>query len=504
MLKTVFLKAFSLIWLLNFGLIYGSERLSVEAQKQIERGIDKTYRMDFQNAISCFDSTIKDFPERPEGYFFKSANYFWQTSVNLKDEDRIEKFRINTELTIEKAEELEETKDLKFFLGASYGNLGRYHALKANWIRAYWYGKKGKNYLEELVEMDSTYYDAYLGLGIFHYYADILPSFVKVLSGILGVKGDRERGLYELKLAAEKGTYSRVEAIYILTDLYVDLEGEYTKAEQLCHQIQKEFPQNYGFLYNLGKAYQFRGEANKAIAVYSEMISRIDTTLAPEIYIVGYYQKAETYASIDEYENAIKAYETLRNFPYSQGTWQGLWGKLRLGEAYEILGQREKAVEIYKQVEDSDKFEKPRKEAKRRIKNPMSELEILSLRTTNLEQGEKHQKVVKLSEEYFSKNPKIGKDQEELFGEVHYRLGKSYTAIENYGKAKTTFEKVLKFDKVSSARKGWAYFFLGKVNYILGNDSLAKENFQKSLKEDTTEWLLVREIEKIYPNFFKG
>lgn len=502
MLKTAFLKAFSLIWLLNLGLIYGGERLSVEAQKQIERGINKTYRMDFQNAISCFDSTIKSYPERPEGYFFKSANYFWQTSVNLKDEYRIEKFRINTELTIEKAKELKETKDLKFFLGASYGNLGRYHALKGNWVRAFWYGKKGKIYLEDLVEMDSTYYDAYLGIGIFHYYADILPSFIKVLSGILGVHGDRERGLYELKLAAEKGNYSRVEANYILTDIYVDLEGEYTKAEQLCLQIQKEFPQNYGFLYNLGKSYQFRGEANKAIAVYSEMIARIDTVLAPEIYIAAYYQKAETYTSIDDYENAIEAYETLLNFSYANGTWQGLWGKLHLGEAYEILVKREKAVEIYKQVEKSDKFEKPHEEAKMRIKNPMSDLDILSLRITNLEQGDKHLKVVELSENYFSKNPKIEKAQEEVLGEVYYRVGKSYTAIESYDKAKAAFEKVLELNEVSSARKGWVYFFLGKVNFILGEDELAKENFQQSLKEDTTKWLLVREIKKIYPNFF--
>ena len=64
---------------------------------------------------------------------------------------------------------------------------------------------RGKNYLEDVVEKDPTYYDAYLGLGIYHYLADILPKFVKILSFVLGVEGDRDKGIVELNIAAEKG-----------------------------------------------------------------------------------------------------------------------------------------------------------------------------------------------------------------------------------------------------------------------------------------------------------
>ena len=63
-------------------------------------------------------------------------------------------------------------------------------------------------------------YDAYLGLGIYNYLADVLPKFVKVLSFILGINGDKELGLKQIRLAHEKGVFTKTEALFFLGAIY--------------------------------------------------------------------------------------------------------------------------------------------------------------------------------------------------------------------------------------------------------------------------------------------
>ena len=97
---------------------------------------------------------------------------------------------------------------------------------QSNWLRAYWYGKDGINYLKKVVAVDPNYYDAYFGLGLYHYYADVIPQFVKMVTAILGIEGDRERGLKELRLAAENGKYSKAQAMLILGNIYLYTEKQ--------------------------------------------------------------------------------------------------------------------------------------------------------------------------------------------------------------------------------------------------------------------------------------
>jgi tetratricopeptide (TPR) repeat protein len=162
-------------------------------------GIDLGTNLHYKESYEVFQKLIELEPDNPRGYFLRSAIYFWMFSEDMKNEEVGNKFRDLSYEAVEiaeaKLEENENDIEAKFFLGGAYGSLGRYYAMTKSFLNAYWYGKKGKNHLEEVVEMDSTYYDAYLGLGIYHYLADILPRFVKILSFIFGMEGDKEQGI---------------------------------------------------------------------------------------------------------------------------------------------------------------------------------------------------------------------------------------------------------------------------------------------------------------------
>ena len=194
-------------------------------------------------------------------------------SEDMKNEEVGEKFRDLSFEAVEIAEaRLEKNEndiDAIFFLGGAYGSLGRYYAMTKSFLNAYWYGKKGKNYLEDVVETDSTYYDAYLGLGIYHYLADVLPKFVKILSFILGIEGDKEQGIQEIKIASEKGLYTKTEAMFFLGALYTYREAKYEQAIEIFDKLLEKYPQNPGALLSLGRCYSRMGQCELAEASFN-------------------------------------------------------------------------------------------------------------------------------------------------------------------------------------------------------------------------------------------
>ena len=96
-------------------------------------------------------------------------------------------------------------KDALFCLGTTHIYLAAYYGWDAHWWKAYRYGAQGIDYLEQLIRRDPDYYDAYLGLGLYHYYTDILPRFAKAATFLLGLDRDNERGLPGLRPAGDKG-----------------------------------------------------------------------------------------------------------------------------------------------------------------------------------------------------------------------------------------------------------------------------------------------------------
>jgi len=120
--------------------------------------------------------------------------------------------------------------------------------------------------------LDSTYYDAYLGLGIYHYLADVLPRFVKILSFLLGVDGDKDVGIRELSIAAEKGIYTKTEAMFFLAAIYTYREREYAKAIDIFNQLLNKYPNNPGALLSLGRCYSNMGECDLAISAYEKIL----------------------------------------------------------------------------------------------------------------------------------------------------------------------------------------------------------------------------------------
>jgi hypothetical protein len=95
--------------------------------------------------------------------------------------------------------------------------------------------------------------DAYVALGAANYIIGCLPGYKRFLLWFGGVRGDRQRGMDQLQVAAEKGHYLRPYAQALLA-LAAEREGRFDLARTLFRDLSREFPANPVFASELALA----------------------------------------------------------------------------------------------------------------------------------------------------------------------------------------------------------------------------------------------------------
>ena len=76
--------------------------------------------------------------------------------------------------------------------------------------------------LERALALDPTLNDAYFGIGLYHYYADVAPAAARMLRWLLFLPGgDRVEGLREMLQARDHGELLSGEADYQLHFVYL-------------------------------------------------------------------------------------------------------------------------------------------------------------------------------------------------------------------------------------------------------------------------------------------
>ncbi len=183
----------------------------------------------FDQALAASDSLIAREPGNPLGYFLKGTvlqtiGEEFRNNMYSKDIDSL------LSLAIDMADDLHDkgktNPDWSFISGASYGYRALLRSFNGHWFKAFRDGLKCSSRLKHALELDSTYYDAYLGLGAYDYYKTVMANDFLWLPF---VSDRREIGMAEIRLAADSGylaTFNGRESflrIYLLEKRYNDL-----------------------------------------------------------------------------------------------------------------------------------------------------------------------------------------------------------------------------------------------------------------------------------------
>lgn len=220
--------------------------------KEALQGIEYTFKDEYDKALSLFDTLIQKYPDHPGPYFFKAATYQnWMGSYRINHfEDKLE---YCVSMVIEKGEEALKRNDdpwIYFYLGSAYGFRGYNRMTKHNWIGAYLDGRKGISNFKKALELDSTLYDVFLGLGSYHYWRTAKSKFIRIVA--FWIPDKRELGLRQIEFSIKYGRYCPDQASYVLVSSLVD-NKEYDRAYAVLEKaLSKREEPNISDLYYKG------------------------------------------------------------------------------------------------------------------------------------------------------------------------------------------------------------------------------------------------------------
>jgi tetratricopeptide (TPR) repeat protein len=216
-------------------------------------------------------------------------------------------------------------------------------------------------------------------MGIYDYFADIIPQEYPILKPIMLFfpKGDRLRGIEELKIASQKAYYANIEATYFLLQVYTNYEKEYRKALELSLWLYNKFPDNAVFHRYLGRSYVRLGMWVDVDRTFSEILNRAKNkqrgynriTEREALYYLGMYKMVSN--NLDEsLQNFYKCDELCRELDKGKNSGFMVMTNLKIGMIYDLQNKRELAIKQYNKVLDMDDFEKAHDLAENFIQTP--------------------------------------------------------------------------------------------------------------------------------------
>jgi tetratricopeptide (TPR) repeat protein len=303
-----------LFLLLFSGLLMTAFAGDSELQQLIDRGKEEIYHFRLDNALAIFRQLQNEYPQLPHGYFYESyitAIYYSQDRTNTALDSLLQR---TIRLAIEKGESYRKNggnqAEATYYLGVSHGVLGIYHVINSSYLKGYIHGRRGKNFLEETVKIDSTYYDAYLGLGLFHYYVDLLPGVIKFFAGILGFHGNREQGIKEILITARQGRHFKVEGDFTYAVIRYFLEGVYSNSLTTYERLYKMYPGNPALSLLIGYHYRRFGRIEQAEKYFNSVPESFIEKL-PQIIVMKYYNLGVCYYRLNDFAKAEEYFDRL-------------------------------------------------------------------------------------------------------------------------------------------------------------------------------------------------
>ena len=362
----------------------------------VREGYERFYNLDYDGAISRFDAVLKAHPQDPMafGYVLMATVFRELYQQDLLDttyyaHDNFLTSKRNVPVpsaTRQRIEWLTDTgmrlcddriranaNDKNAYFARGY--LRGMHAVfitlvDHSFVAAARQGYAARGDSEQVMKIDPDYADAKMGIGIQQFAVASLPRWVRMLVGIVGVGGNKERGLDLLREASAHGVITAVESRTVLS-LFLRHDGRYPEALVVQHALAAEYPHNYLFRLEEANLTKDDGNGPAAIVRYKEVLT--DTAKAgyfvePKLQL-AYFGLADTERGQNDIADAAQDYVRAAEQPNSTD-WLRKRAQLNAGEMFDLLHQRGRAVELYEMASAGGGDQSQADAARRLMKTP--------------------------------------------------------------------------------------------------------------------------------------
>jgi tetratricopeptide (TPR) repeat protein len=351
--------------------------------ERVQHSIDELYNFEFDKAESDISEVIRMRPDHPVGYFFRAMIQWERIISKFDDESQDEKLYKMLDVVVEICEKRldgnPEDVAAMFFKGGAVGFRGRLRANRGKWLGAANDGIVALPLVRKAYELEPNNYDVLLGIGIYNYYAAVIPGKYPIVKPVMIFfpSGDRKKGLEQLRQASLHAKYAQVEATYFLMQNYFTYEKNYTSALELARKLHEKYPNNSMFYRYLGRCLVITGYLGEANDIFIDILNRYTQQQ------LGYdmYDAREAYYYIGKFEFLAGRFDTaLKNFYTCDEISRKLdkeessgfmsLANLIIGMIYDAQGKRQYAIQQYKKVLAMKEYENSYQEAHKYIQQP--------------------------------------------------------------------------------------------------------------------------------------
>jgi len=274
--------------------------LDKDIQLELGGAVQNLYNFKFDRADKQFHSLKRRYPKHPMAYFLLGLSTWWKMVPNNATDTRYDKtFLAYLDTAQTRAETLYKADshnyEACFFLSAAYGMEARLHAERHNWRKATVASRRALVYFEKSQEANGLSSEFLFGAGLFNYYAVWIDEEYKWLRPVLFFfpKGDRARGLEQLRQVSKTAFYTANEAnFFLVTILNSDREKKASEAYALARQLATQFPDNSRFQLDYAKLAFKLGKFEESEAA---SLSVLHKYAAGQVGYEAYSGRAATY-----------------------------------------------------------------------------------------------------------------------------------------------------------------------------------------------------------------
>ncbi len=207
------------------------------------------------------------------------------------------------------------------------------------------YASRGDS--EQVLRIDPDYADAKMAMGIQQFAVASLPRILRIMIGITGVTGNKEKGLDLLREAAAHGIVTVVESRTALS-LFLRHDARYPEALAVQRGLAEQYPRDYLFRLEEANLTKDSGDGPAAIAAYRAVIA---DARKPNFFIdprlqMAYFGMADTQRGQNMIEEAAQNYLEAAAQPKCSD-WLRRRAQLNAGQMFDLLRQRDQAMKQY-------------------------------------------------------------------------------------------------------------------------------------------------------------
>jgi len=300
--------------LISCTTLYAAEcPFSARVDSLIRQGTRLNSFAQFDSAFATFQQVNRLLPQHPAGSFYLAATL--HSKMMHYETNRWESaFSEYRDSTMSRADTWLASRGedpwIYFYRGIMQTYQGHYQAKRGSLVKGFVSAEKGVDDLIRAIRLDSTCYDAYIGIGNYKYWSG---KFYKYLRWLPFIRDERNQGEDQVRLGMEKACFFYWVGVNSLAWIEYDRE-HFEAAVRLFELGAAEFDSSLIWVWGLADTHKKAEHYPTALKYYDRIIRQVHSDSLESGYnevlarwkAIQCLEKLELYPEIINHANAIQ------------------------------------------------------------------------------------------------------------------------------------------------------------------------------------------------------